>query len=205
MIPAIGVRPPLLIFVIVRAIAPVAGIPPKRGEARLATPWAISSVFESWWSPITPSATVADKRLSMAPNMAMVIAGDTSCLIVSHVISGTWALGSSLEIENLSPMVSMLPIPPKFFNNNATIVINMMATREPGIFLLNRGVMAMTITLAIPIMAVHRSVVFMFCIYTIHFSTKSDGTDVSCKPNKSFICVVNIVTAIPLVKPTTIG
>ena len=36
--PATGVRPPLLILVIVRAMAPVAGIPPKRGEAILASP-----------------------------------------------------------------------------------------------------------------------------------------------------------------------
>ena len=33
MIPATGVLPPLLILVIVRAMAPVAGIPPKSGEA----------------------------------------------------------------------------------------------------------------------------------------------------------------------------
>ena len=39
-IPAIGVRPPLLMLVIVRAMAPVAGIPPNIGEARLATPCA---------------------------------------------------------------------------------------------------------------------------------------------------------------------
>ena len=45
-IPAIGVRPPLLMLVIVRAMAPVAGIPPNIGEARLATPCATSSVFE---------------------------------------------------------------------------------------------------------------------------------------------------------------
>ena len=37
-IPATGVRPPLFIFAIVRAIAPVAGIPPKNGVAILAIP-----------------------------------------------------------------------------------------------------------------------------------------------------------------------
>src|SRR5574344_413384 len=166
MIPAIGVRPPLLMLVIVRAMAPVAGIPPKSGEARFATPWAMSSVLESWWSPITPSATVAERRLSMAPRIAMVMAGDTSCLIVSHVISGTWASGSSLDIEKRSPIVSILLIPAKFFNNKATTVMRIMATSEPGIFLLKRGVMAITTTLTIPIMAVHMSVVFMFWIYT---------------------------------------
>ena len=34
-IPAIGVRPPFLIFAAVRAIAPVAGIPPKRAEGNI--------------------------------------------------------------------------------------------------------------------------------------------------------------------------
>ena len=33
-----GVRPPLLRLVAVRAMAPVAGMPPKSGEALLATP-----------------------------------------------------------------------------------------------------------------------------------------------------------------------
>jgi hypothetical protein len=32
-------------LVAVRAIAPVAGSPPKIGDATLATPWAISSTF----------------------------------------------------------------------------------------------------------------------------------------------------------------
>ena len=59
--PATGVRPPLLILVIVRAMAPVAGMPPNSGVSRLAAPCAISSVFESWRSPVTPSATVAEQ------------------------------------------------------------------------------------------------------------------------------------------------
>ncbi|MND00965.1 hypothetical protein D3C83_197650 [compost metagenome] len=37
-IPATGVRPPLRTFVAVRAIAPVAGMPPKKGVIRLAVP-----------------------------------------------------------------------------------------------------------------------------------------------------------------------
>ena len=81
--PAMGERPPLLMLVMVRAMAPVAGMPPKSGEARLAKPWAISSVLELWWSPITPSATVAESRLSIAPRMAMVMAGVTSSLMVT--------------------------------------------------------------------------------------------------------------------------
>ena len=78
MIPATGVRPPLLILVIVRAIAPVAGMPPKKGTTTFATPWAMSSVFELCLSPITPSATIADSKDSIAPNIAMVNAEGNS-------------------------------------------------------------------------------------------------------------------------------
>ena len=45
-IPAMGVRPPFLILVAVRAIAPVAGIPPKIEEKILAVPCATSSILE---------------------------------------------------------------------------------------------------------------------------------------------------------------
>ena len=159
MIPATGVLPPLLILVIVRAMAPVAGIPPKRGEAILANPCATNSVLESWWSLITPSATVAESRLSMAPRIAMVMAGDTRFLMVSQLISGTCAAGSSLLIEKRSPMVSMLVTPAYCFRMSATTVIRIMAMSEPGIFLLKRGVMAMTITLTTPMRAHQGSMV----------------------------------------------
>ena len=164
-IPAMGVRPPLLMLVIVRAMAPVAGIPPKIGDARLAIPWAISSVLESWRSPITPSATVAESSDSMAPSIAMVIAGETSPLITSHDSSGTWAPGSWLEIEKRSPMVSIELMPIYCFRSKAAIVITMMAISEPGNFrstLLIRatfGQRAMTATEPIPTAALHQSIV----------------------------------------------
>ena len=53
----------------VRAMAPVAGRPPNSGAIILAAPWAISSVFESWRSPMTPSATAADNRDSTVENV----------------------------------------------------------------------------------------------------------------------------------------
>jgi len=62
----------------VRAIAPVAGIPPKKGTTILAAPWAINSVLELCLCPVTPSATVADNKDSMAPRMAMVKAAGRS-------------------------------------------------------------------------------------------------------------------------------
>ena len=42
-IPATGERPPLFTLVTVRAMVPVAGMPPKKGVTKLATPCAMSS------------------------------------------------------------------------------------------------------------------------------------------------------------------
>ena len=96
--PAMGVRAPLLMLVIVRAIAPVTGIPPKKGTMMFATPWAISSVFERWRSPMTPSATLAERRDSIAPRRAMVKAGPMRCCIVAQLSSGTTRSGIFEEI-----------------------------------------------------------------------------------------------------------
>ncbi len=63
----------------VRAMAAVAGIPPKNGTARFAMPCPNSSRSESWRSPIViPSATVADMRLSRAARAATATAGSNS-------------------------------------------------------------------------------------------------------------------------------
>ena len=59
-------------LVAVRAMAPVAGIPPKSGEAILATPCATSSTLELWRSPVMPSATTAESMLSSAASSATV-------------------------------------------------------------------------------------------------------------------------------------
>jgi hypothetical protein len=74
-IPATGVRPPFLTFVAVRAMAPVAGIPPKIDENILAVPCATSSIFDLWLPPIIPSETTADNNDSIPPSKAMVKAG----------------------------------------------------------------------------------------------------------------------------------
>ena len=110
-IPAMGVRPPLLILVMVRAMAPVTGIPPKKGTTILAAPCAISSVLELVLSPVTPSATVAESKDSMAPNTAMVNAGESNWFIVSILIFRACGSGTSLLMLKRSPMVSIPSIP----------------------------------------------------------------------------------------------
>ncbi len=73
--PAIGLVAPLFTLVTVRAMVPVAGMPPKNGVAKLAMPCAISSWLGSWRSPIMPSATRAHSSDSIAPSSASVIVG----------------------------------------------------------------------------------------------------------------------------------
>lgn len=70
--PAVGVRPPFLIFAAVLAIAPVAGIPPKSAEAIFPAPCAISSVSERCLLLIMPSATTQERSDSIAASTAIV-------------------------------------------------------------------------------------------------------------------------------------
>ena len=105
--PATGVRPPLFTLVAVRAMAPVAGMPPNSGEATLATPWAISSMLERCRPPIMPSATTADSSDSMAPSAAMAMAGPTSARIWAREVEGSVSRGNPAWISpKREPMVS---------------------------------------------------------------------------------------------------
>ena len=86
--PETGVDPPFLIFATVLAIAPVAGIPPNKPEAILATPCATSSILERCLEPIIPSATTAESKDSMEPRIAIVKAGPMSSLRSASVTTG---------------------------------------------------------------------------------------------------------------------
>ena len=168
-------------------------------------------MFESWRSPITPSATVAESKDSIAPRIAIVIAGDTNPLITFHEIEGISASGNWFEIENLSPIVSTLSTPAYCLSSSTATVITMMAIRLPGsffntlLYLAIIGHAAITATEPIPTPALHRSMVPNEPIYATHFSIKSLGTVSIVSPNRSLICVVKMVSAIPLVNPTTMG
>ena len=137
--PATGVFPPFLIFVAVRATAPVAGIPPKIGLNIFAMPCAISSVFESCFVPVIPSATLALKSDSMAASIAIETAVGNSLVITDGLISGIDGSGNEAGIEPyLLPIVSVCH--PKVLSK---IILTMLASRitirEPGIFFVILG------------------------------------------------------------------
>ena len=145
-------------FVIVRAIAPVAGIPPKKGTTIFAIPCAISSVLELCLSEITPSATIADNNDSIAPSIAIVKAAGINDRITLHVDSpsarfnsGNIGAGTPVGNSYMSPIVFISSIPANFFNNHTTSVIITIATNEPGIFFDIFGVRIMISKLVNPI------------------------------------------------------
>ena len=126
-------------------MAPVAGMPPKNGTTILATPCAISSVFELWRSPMTPSATIADSNDSIAPNMAMVNATGSSCCTVTirsvpASSCGTRSDGSPDGKLYKSAMVLIESTPAYRFSSQHTKVMMMIATNDPGIFFEINGV-----------------------------------------------------------------
>ena len=68
---AIGVSPPARIPVAVRAMAPVAANPPKKGATMFPKPSPTSSASGSCRPPAIPSATTAHSNDSIAPSRAM--------------------------------------------------------------------------------------------------------------------------------------
>ena len=83
------VRAPARTLTAVRAIAPVAGMPPKSGDARLARPCPNSSRSGSC-RPVSdiPSATFAESRLSIAASRATANAAPKSSRIWPAEIDG---------------------------------------------------------------------------------------------------------------------
>ena len=122
-IPAIGVRPPVRMLVTVRAMVPVAAIPPKNGTTTLATPCAISSWFGSCRSPVIESATRAQSSDSIAPSSAIEIVGPTRFCASSHSKAGSANDGSPCGMPP-----KRLPIVSTGSPNSATATIPIAST-----------------------------------------------------------------------------
>src|ERR1019366_5198213 len=113
----------------VRAMAPVAGSPPNKGETMLATPWPMSSTLGLWRSLLMRSETTADIRDSMAPSMATVRAGPRKPWMRSARNRGTTKWGKPAGIPpKREPMVSTGSL-----NRMTAAVPSRKATIAPGI------------------------------------------------------------------------
>ena len=69
------VFPPLLMFTSVAPMVPAPGMPPIRAEAKLATPWPISSRLELWRRWVRVSMTTQVFRVSIESSTDSVMAG----------------------------------------------------------------------------------------------------------------------------------
>ena len=127
--PATGVRAPARTLVTLRAMVPVAGMPPNSGLTMLATPWAISSWFGSWRGrSVRLSAMRAHISDSMAPSRAIVIVGISNCWALAHENGGSASSGRVRGMPpKREPMVSTGSA-----NHQATRVIDTSATTGPG-------------------------------------------------------------------------
>ena len=86
------VRAPARALTAVRAMAPVEGIPPNIAEASEARPWPTSSRSGSLGRPsVRASATLADRRDSMAARTATASAAEASCGM--RPSAGRWGTG----------------------------------------------------------------------------------------------------------------
>src|SRR2546428_2944598 len=125
-----GDAAPFLILVAVRAIAPVAGMPPKRGVTILAIPCPMSSRLLLCLLPDMPSATTADNKDSIPPSMAITNAGGSNSFIFSKENCGRVSVGSMLGIApKVVPIVAIFPLK----NKVAAILETSSATKEAGI------------------------------------------------------------------------
>ena len=111
-------------LVAVRAIAPVAGRPPNRLEATLATPCPTSSWFERCLVPAMPSATTAESSASIPARNAMVKADGITAWIFASVISGSAGIGNPAGMSGKrEPIVSTGRLRAATASEAATIAI----------------------------------------------------------------------------------
>ena len=210
--PATGLVAPLFTLVTVRAMVPVAGMPPKKGVTKLAMPCAISSWFGLWRAPIMPSATRAHSSDSMAPRKASVRVGTRRNRAVSHEKAGHCSDGS---VDGMPP--KRLPMVSTGRPQTATsTVVSSSTTTEPGTSTRRRAtadLCAMRGNQACHAMMVARladaiATAVQFTVPTAANSTtvipkKLAGMAGVTSPRKSRTCDSAINTAMPLVKPIT--
>ena len=200
-IPATGVRPPFFTLVAVRAIAPVAGMPPNSGDAMLATPCATSSMFERWRPPIIPSATTAERRDSTAPSSAIVNAAPIRPGICRKVTAGSEGAGSTALITpNRLPMVSTGRCP-----SCTAAVVTMSATNGLGMRRLTRGHATMMATVTAATTTAQGLSESKWAANDRQRATNSAGTGPILSPKKSLTSPDRMISAMPLVNPMVTG
>ncbi len=133
------VRAPARTLTAVRAMAPVAGMPPNSDTAMFARPWPTSSRSGSWSSPsASPSATLAESRLSSAASAATARTAVRSSGRCATSMSGRLGLGSPAGMVPIRAMGRSA--------SRATSVATATAISEAGSERWSRGTTTITTT-----------------------------------------------------------
>ena len=98
------VWPPDLMPTLVRAMAAVAGTPPKKGMTMLPTPWATSSWLACRRMPVMLLATAPHSRLSTAPSAVIDRIGAIRPPRLSHGIAPSCRRSASSSVCGIAPM-----------------------------------------------------------------------------------------------------
>jgi len=199
--PETGERAPERMLVAVRAMAPVAGIPPNRADAPFATPCATSSQFERCRRPVMPSATTAESRLSTPARNAIVKALGSSSAMRDIEISGITGAGKLVGMPpKREPIVSTGR--PSIATPAAAATT---AIRKAGSFGASLRIATMATSDSRATATVAGETVSRASQNACHFARKLPGTLSSDRPNRSRIWLEKMMTAMPAVKPVTTG
>ena len=128
------VRPPLFTPTLVRAIAAVAGTPPKKGITIFPMPWPISSWLLSRGLPVIVAPTAPHSRLSIPPSAAIEIAAGSRSVSAPQGMLPSVSRLSSRIVRGMSPIIGTCQPA-----TTATIAAKISPTSEPGMLLLMRG------------------------------------------------------------------
>jgi len=90
---------------LMRAMAAVAGTPPKKGMTMLPTPCAINSWLALSFVPVMRPATVPASRLSIAPSAAIAAAGTARSPRLPGSIAPRSSRSSSRMVRGIAPIV----------------------------------------------------------------------------------------------------
>ena len=182
-IPATGVLPPALIFIAVRAMAPVAGRPANKDEPIFAAPWASTSALGRCLPPFMRSATIADNSDSTPAKNAITNAEGNNSIIRTSVIEGSEGIGGSFG--NAPKRESMVSTGKFMTATMADVAAT--ATINPGAFGASLRKATITASVTMPIANALRFRPSRAFQITAIFSRNSAGGLAIARPKRSAI------------------
>ena len=184
-----------MIATLVRAIAAVAGTPPKKGNNVFPIPCANNSRSAFNASFFIFPALAPHNKDSIIPSAAILIAGTSNCCISCHGISLGSKRTSGSKVDGSSPTIATSAC---IINCITSAMINP-AKEDGNVCCHFFGHSSITSTTKTPKKTVIGSIAKPSSPYDASFSNMVEPFDTV--PKKLSICPAAIITAIPLVNP----